>query len=75
MFKIQNIYCLEHLNLEFGVCLEFGVWCLEFPCPKDKVGHLPKLRPANLPNSLGTVLPLALVYSTCPPVSVLVRSD
>ncbi len=35
-----------------------------------QVGHLPKLRPANLPSSLRKVLSLALVYSTCPPVSV-----
>ena len=33
-------------------------------------GHIANVRPDNLPNSLRKVLPLALVYSTSPPVSV-----
>ncbi len=32
--------------------------------------HLPKLREACLPSSLRILLPIALVFSTCPPVSV-----
>ena len=41
------------------------------PCTVwSRAGHLPKLRPANLPSSLKTVLPLALVFSTHLPVSV-----
>jgi len=33
------------------------------------VGHLQKLRPVILPNSLTIFLPFALVFSTNPPVS------
>jgi len=40
------------------------------PCAKHEEGHLPKLRPANLPSSLNLLLPLALGYSPSPPVSV-----
>lgn len=40
-----------------------------------EAGHLPKVRPANLPSSLTIVLSLVLVYSTFPPVSVLVRIE
>jgi len=36
-------------------------------------GHLENLRPANLPSSLSICLSIILVYSTHPPVSVLVR--
>ena len=37
----------------------------------QRVGHIPKVRPANLPNSLSHFLSLSLVYSTGSPVSVI----
>ena len=40
------------------------------PPIKSGARHLPKIRRAFLPSSLKIVLPFALVYSTCPPVSV-----
>ena len=73
-FRHRSGFSPYTASYEFARTCVFGKQSIPYlslrPPPKAGEGHLSKLRPAVLPNSLNYLLSLPLVYSTRPPVSV-----